>query len=135
MTDYKFFKKTLPDSEIKNLTLDELKILVEEAKQEQLRIEREIDDLDISGTKIMQSDDSPTAGIYPSEYSYLPALYEAQIKQDPSLRKKLATAEQLSAEVGLVLAVKASALVHLARGVELYERVNTIQNPPSDTPE
>lgn len=135
MSDYKFFKKNLPDSEIKKMTLDELRTLADEAHQEQLRIEHEIDDLNISGAKIMQPNNEPANGIYPSEYSYLPALYEAQIRKEPSLRKKLARAERLSAEVGLVLAVRSSALVQIARVVELQERVNTIQNPPSNTPE
>lgn len=118
---YKIFDISLPDDYIRSLTSMELSLLIHEAETERNRLEREIDEL-------MWADNSRFApeneGLpLPSEYSYDTFLYEREIEQDPALEGKLRLAQQRSEEVGLVMAVLASAQLQRAKIVSLENQV------------
>ena len=117
MNNYKIFDVSLSERYIAELTEEELDVLIDEANEEHLRIEREIDDIMWPGTSQIGPDGEPANGVWPSMFSYIPALYADEIAVDPGLRKKLERAEDLSLEAGEVLAVRGTAKVYKAMAV------------------
>lgn len=131
MEKYRFFNERLTDAKIADLSDSELEVLVREADAEHVRLEREIESLIWEGEPHLNSEGRPTHGVWPSEYSYLPIFYKERIAQEPLLRERLATADELSQRIGHVLAIKGSAVVtHTARITqrEAIERGEGIDN-------
>lgn len=131
MENYRFFNERLTDAKIGDLSDSELEVLVQEADAEHVRLEREIESLIWEGEPHLNSEGKPLHGVWPSEYSYLPIFYHERIMQDPLLRERLVTADELSQRIGHVLAIKGSAVVvHTARITqrEAIERGEGIDN-------
>lgn len=131
MENYRFFNERLTDAKIGDLSDSELEVLVQEAGEEHVRLEREIENLIWQGEPHLDSDGRPLHGVWPSEYSYLPIFYKERIAQDPLLRERLVSADELSQRIGHVLAIKGSAVVvHTARITqrEAIERGEGIDN-------
>lgn len=119
---YKIFDISLPDSYIRELTGTEISLLIDEAKAEHRRLEKEINEV-VQPTFPIADLDDPTAPL-PSEYSYDPMLYRDEIAEDPALEDKLKVAKELSERVGLVLAVLGSAQTQRARLINLEARID-----------
>ncbi|ATW58510.1 hypothetical protein SEA_ZION_7 [Corynebacterium phage Zion] len=119
---YKIFDISLPDSYIRELTGIEISLLIDEARAEHRRLEKEINEV-VQPTFPIADLDDPTAPL-PSEYSYDPMLYRDEIAEDPALEKKLEVAKELSERVGLVLAVLGSAQTQRARLINLEARID-----------
>ena len=119
---YKIFDISLPDSYIRELTGVEISLLIDEAKAEHRRLEKEINEV-VQPTFPIADLDDPTAPL-PSEYSYDPMLYRDEIAEDPALEDKLKVAKELSERVGLVLAVLGSAQTQRARLINLEARID-----------
>ena len=119
---YKIFDISLPDSYIRELTGIEISRLIDEARAEHRRLEKEINEV-VQPTFPIADLDDPTAPL-PSEYSYDPMLYRDEIAEDPALEKKLKVAKELSERVGLVLAVLGSAQTQRARLINLEARID-----------
>lgn len=119
---YKIFDISLPDSYIRELTGIEISLLIDEARAEHRRLEKEINDV-VQPTFPIADLDDPTAPL-PSEYSYDPMLYRDEIAEDPALEEKLKVAKELSERVGLVLAVLGSAQTQRARLINLEARID-----------
>lgn len=119
---YKIFDISLPDSYIRELTGTEISLLIDEAKAEHRRLEKEINEV-VQPTFPIADLDDPTAPL-PSEYSYDPMLYKDEIAEDPALENKLKVAKELSERVGLVLAVLGSAQTQRARLINLEARID-----------
>ena len=119
---YKIFDISLPDSYIRELTGTEISLLIDEAKAEHRRLEKEINEV-VQPTFPIADLDDPTAPL-PSEYSYDPMLYREEIAEDPALEDKLKVAKELSERVGLVLAVLGSAQTQRARLINLEARID-----------
>ena len=119
---YKIFDISLPDAYIRELTGIEISLLIEEARTEHLRLEKEINET-VQPTFPIADLDDPTAPM-PSEYSYDPMLYRDEIAEDPALEGKLEVAKELSERVGLVLAVLGSAQTHRARLINLEAQID-----------
>lgn len=119
---YKIFDISLPDSYIRELTGTEISLLIDEAKAEHRRLEKEINEV-VQPTFPIADLDDPTAPL-PSEYSYDPMLYRDEIAEDPALENKLKVAKELSERVGLVLAVLGSAQTQRARLINLEARID-----------
>lgn len=131
MEKYRFFNERLTDAKIADLSDSELEVLVREADAEHVRLEREIENLIWEGEPHLNSDGKPIHGVWPSEYSYLPIFYKERIAQEPLLRERLVSADELSQRIGHVLAIKGSAVVvHTARITqrEAIERGEGIDN-------
>lgn len=128
MTDYKIFDESLPDSYIEELSERETDLLVKEATEEHLRLEKEIEGLLWPDRKIIGDDGQPLEKVWPSEYSYLPIFYRDEIAVNPGVEKKLQEADELSKRVGVVLAIKGTALTHKAHLVALTKRVERLQD-------
>lgn len=111
MEKYRFFNERLTDAKIADLSDSELEVLIQEAGEEHLRLEREIENLIWQGEPHLDSEGHPIHGVWPSEYSYLPIFYHERITQDPLLRERLIAADELSQRIGHVLAIKGSAVV------------------------
>lgn len=111
MEKYRFFNERLTDAKIADLSDSELEVLVQEADEEHVRLEREIENLIWQGEPHLDSEGQPVHGVWPSEYSYLPVFYKERIAQDPLLRERLVRADDLSQRIGHVLAIKGSAVV------------------------
>lgn len=111
MEKYRFFNERLTDAKIADLSDSELEVLVQEADEEHVRLEREIENLIWQGEPHLDSEGQPVHGVWPSEYSYLPVFYKERIAQDPLLRERLVRADELSQRIGHVLAIKGSAVV------------------------
>ena len=119
---YKIFDISLPDSYIRELTGIEISLLIDEARAEHRRLEKEINEV-VQPTFPIADLDDQTAPL-PSEYSYDPMLYRDEIAEDPGLEKKLEVAKELSERVGLVLAVLGSAQTQRARLINLEARID-----------
>lgn len=119
---YKIFDISLPDSYIRELTGIEISLLIDEARAEHRRLEKEINEV-VQPTFPIADLDDPTAPL-PSEYSYDPILYRDEIAEDPALENKLKVAKELSERVGLVLAVLGSAQTQRARLINLEARID-----------
>jgi hypothetical protein len=119
---YKIFDISLPDSYIRELTGIEISLLIDEARAEHRRLEKEINEV-VQPTFPIADLDDPTAPL-PSEYSYDPTLYRDEIAEDPALEDKLRVAKELSERVGLVLAVLGSAQTQRARLINLEARID-----------
>lgn len=119
---YKIFDISLPDSYIRELTGTEISLLIDEARAEHRRLEKEINEV-VQPTFPIADLDDPTAPL-PSEYSYDPMLYRDEIAEDPALENKLKVAKELSERVGLVLAVLGSAQTQRARLINLEARID-----------
>jgi hypothetical protein len=119
---YKIFDISLPDSYIRELTGIEISLLIDEARAEHRRLEKEINEV-VQPTFPIADLDDPTAPL-PSEYSYDPTLYRDEIAEDPTLENKLKVAKELSERVGLVLAVLGSAQTQRARLINLEARID-----------
>ncbi len=119
---YKIFDISLPDSYIRELTGIEISLLIDEARAEHRRLEKEINEV-VQPTFPIADLDDPTAPL-PSEYSYDPMLYRDEIAEDPTLENKLKVAKELSERVGLVLAVLGSAQTQRARLINLEARID-----------
>ena len=131
MGNYRFFNERLTDAKIADLSDSELEVLVREADEEHVRLEREIENLIWEGEPHLNSDGKPLHGVWPSEYSYLPIFYKERIAQEPLLRERLVSADELSQRIGHALAIKGSAVVvHTARITqrEAIERGEGIDN-------
>lgn len=128
MSDYQIFDTSLPDKYISELTDEELDVLIDEAREEHVRLEREIDNLVWPDTPQLNSEGEPVNKIWPSEFSYLPVLYRDEIEENPGLEKRLAKADDLSKEVGRVLAVLGTANTHKAKIAELEARIERAKN-------
>lgn len=131
MENYRFFNERLTDAKIGDLSDSELEVLIREADAEHVRLEREIESLIWKGEPHLNSDGQPIHGVWPSEYSYLPIFYKERIAQDPLLRERLVSADELSQRIGHILAIKGSAVVtHTARITqrEAIERGEGIDN-------
>src|SRR5699024_10994878 len=88
MTDYKIFDESLPDAYISELTEEELDVLIDEATEEHLRLEKEIDNLIWKDTPQIGDDGEPVNKVWPSEFSYLPIFYRDMIAVKPGLEKR-----------------------------------------------
>ena len=119
---YKIFDISLPDSYIRELTGTEISLLIDEARAEHRRLEKEINEV-VQPTFPIADLDDPTAPL-PREYSYDPMLYRDEIAEDPALEDKLKVAKELSERVGLVLAVLGSAQTQRARLINLEARID-----------
>ena len=113
--NYAIFDKSLPENYISELTEEELVVLIDEANEEHLRVEREIDALVWPDSPQVGENGEPVNGVWPSEFSYTPALYRDEIASNPALERRLQEAEELSQEVGHILAVRGSAKTFLAQ--------------------
>lgn len=122
MTEYQIFDISLPDKYIEELTEEELLVLIDEGREEHLRLEREIDRLVWPDAPQVKDDGTPVGGHWPSEFSYLPAFYLREIEEDPAMEKRLYEADDLSRQVGRVLAVIGSAKTQLALALASAER-------------
>lgn len=116
---YKIFDPSLPDSYISKLTSLEVSLLIHEAETERLVLEREIDELMWPNNSRFEGENLPL----PSEYSYDPILYRNEIEKDPELESKLAIAQDLSEQVGLVMAVLGSAQTARAKILNLEAQI------------
>lgn len=128
MTDYKIFDESLPDAYISELTEEELDVLIDEATEEHLRLEKEIDELIWKDTPQIRDNGKPVNKVWPSEFSYLPIFYRDAIAVKPGLEKDLKTADELTKRIGLVLAVKGTAITQKAHLSSLYARIARAKN-------
>lgn len=112
---YKFFSLGIKDEKLDKLSEKDLSILASEAQEEHLRLEREIDNLVWPDNPQLTPEGHPANLIWPSEFSYLPALYKEEIEKDPALERRLEKADQLTKQVGLVLAVYGTVRILQAR--------------------
>ena len=128
MTDYKIFDESLPDAYISELTEEELDVLIDEATEEHLRLEKEIDNLIWKDTPHIGVDGEPVNKVLPSELSSLCIFYRDVIAVKPGLEKDLKTADELTKRIGLVLAVKGTAITHKAHLSSLYARIARAKN-------
>src|SRR5699024_3701276 len=128
MTDYKIFDESLPDAYISELTEEELDVLIDEATEEHLRLEKEIDNLIWKDTPQIGDDGEPVNKVRPSEYSYLPILYRDMITAKPGLEKDLKAADELTKRIGFVLPVKRTAITQNAQLSSLYARIARAKN-------
>lgn len=131
MHNYRIFDPSLPDKYISELTDEELAVLIDEANEEHLRLEREIDTLCWPDSPQVGENGEPVNGVWPSEFSYIPALYRDEIEGDPALERRLAQATELSRQVGLVLAVRGTAKTYQAQMTSLKERINLVNERSS----
>lgn len=127
MTDYKIFDVSLPDSYIEELTEEELDVLIDEGREEHVRLEKIIDKLMWEHTPQLTEEGEPINKVWPSEFSYLPVLYMDEIAEDPGMERKLAEADQISQEVGRVLAVIGSAKTQKATLAALEARIERVK--------
>lgn len=102
------FDHSIKDSYIMQLSYEDTQTLIEEAKAEIRKLEIEISDLvgDIY---------SPEIGLKPSEISWDPDLYEEEIKARPWVRENMLQAQEISAKVGEILAIEATASLNAQR--------------------
>lgn len=123
---YKIFDLSLPDAYIRELSSAEITTLVEEARAEHFRLEREIDELMWKDNpRLNSAHASGNANMpLPSEYSYDPLLYRDEFDEDPSIEGKLKLAKELSERVGLVMAVLGSALTQRAKLINLEAAID-----------
>ena len=123
---YKIFDLSLPDAYIRELSSAEITTLVEEARAEHFRLEREIDELMWKDNpRLNSAHASGNANMpLPSEYSYDPLLYRDEFDEDPAIEGKLKLAKELSEKVGLVMAVLGSALTQRAKLINLEAAID-----------
>lgn len=124
----KIFQENLPESAIKDMSENDLNILIEEATHEHLRLEKEIEDLVWPGQSYLTEDGQPKQNFWPSEFSYLPALYADRIAKEPGLKDRLEKADELSKRIGYVLAVRGTAEVQKAVIASLTARIERAKN-------
>lgn len=124
----KIFRENLPESAIRDMSENELDILIEEATHEHIRLEKEIEALVWPGQSYLNEDGQPTQNIWPSQFSYLPALYADRIAKEPAHKDRLEKADDLSKRVGYVLAVRGSAEVQKAVIASLTARIERAKN-------
>lgn len=123
MSAYKIFDESLPDSYIEKLDPQDLDLLIEEATQEHLSLEREIDALVWKEAPQIAEDGTPINKVWPSEFAYDAIFYRDEISENPKFAKELKTAQQLSERVGRVKAVLGSAKTQKAQQVALFARL------------
>src|SRR5699024_1655384 len=128
MTDYNIFDESLPDAYISELTEEELDVLIDEATEEHLRLEKEIDELIWKDTPQIGDKGEPVNKIWPSEMSYLPIFYRDVIAIKPGLEKDLKAADELTQRIGLVLAGKGTAITQQAQLSSLYVSIASTKN-------
>ena len=128
MTDYKIFDESLPDAYIAELTEEELAVLIDEATEEHLRLEKEIDELIWKDTPQIGDNGEPVNKVWPSEFSYLPIFYRDMIAVKPGLEKDLRKADDLTKRIGLVLAVRGTAITQKAHLSSLQARIARAKN-------
>lgn len=100
------FNLSLTDEYINNLNEEDTHYLIYEVESFTIEMEKEI-------SSIVWGHEAPESALKPSQISWDPDLYQEEIAANPSFRAKLDTAQEMSTQIGIALAIKATAYIHL----------------------